>query len=303
MRNGVFGKVLILSLLGWGMELDAQNPEVYSLWPNGAKESNGIQAEEKTDQEGRITNNSVAELFVYRPAEGKNTGMSVIICPGGGYSVLAKRHEGDWFALWLAERGVTGVVLKYRMPNRRSAIPLADAQRAVRLVRSRSEEWKIKPDQIGIAGFSAGGHLASTAGTHFDMGSATAKDRLDRISSRPDFMILFYPVISFASNMVHQGSRNELLGKSPAQEQIEYYSNERHVTAKTPPAFIVHCDDDGVVSSLNSVVFYQQLKNKKVPSVLYIFDTGGHGWGMRDTFKYYKQWTGLLEEWLGLRRD
>lgn len=298
MKNSVLVLTLVCLFFGLEMNLLAQNPEVYPLWPNGAKESNGITAVETTDPDGRVANISVAELSVYHPAEEKSTGMAVIICPGGGYGVVSRKYEGDMFASWLIERGITAVVLKYRLPNHHSSVPLADAQRAIRLVRSRAEEWGIKSEEIGIAGFSAGGHLASTAGTHFDKGSATAKDRLERFSSRPDFMVLFYPVISFSGALVHQGSRNALLGKKPTAEQIDFYSNELQVTAQTPPAFIVHCDDDPVVSSLNSVVFYQKLRSKNVPAVLFVFDKGGHGWGLRDNFEYYQQWTGLLEKWL-----
>lgn len=292
-------KLLLVTLVVFGNEsVGAQEPEKYPLWPNGARESNGMKAAESVNEKGSVANNSTAELFVYRPQPAENTGMTLIICPGGGYSHLAMQHEGELFARWLTKRGITAVVLKYRMPNQHNKIPLADAQRTMRWVRSRAEEWKVKTDKIGIAGFSAGGHLASTLATHFDLGKPDASDRLESFSSRPDFALLFYPVISMKNGLTHGGSRNGLLGKKPSAELIAKYSNELQVTAQTPPAFLIHSDDDTVVPPMNSVVFYQALKANKVPAVLYILPEGGHGWGLRDSFEYYPEWTALLEKWL-----
>ena len=198
----------------------------------------------------------------------------VLICPGGGYTYLAMGYEGEEFAQWLVKQGITGIVLKYRMPNQHDRIPMTDALRAMKWIRSRSEEWGIDPAKVGTT------------------------DRLEQYSSRPDFQILFYPVISMTAGLTHRGSREALLGKNPSAEAIAQYSNEQHVTAKTPPALLFHSDDDTVVPSMNSVVFYQALKKNKVPAVLYIFDKGGHGWGMRNNFEYHNQWTNLLANWL-----
>lgn len=291
--------IVLVCLLANSFFADGQSVGEYALWPDRAPEDNGITASETTDPEGRVTNVSVARLYVYAPEKEKNTGLAVIICPGGGYSLLAMKHEGEWFARWLADRGITGIVLKYRLPNHHPQVPLSDASRAIRWVRGKADLWGIRPDRIGIAGFSAGGHLASTAGTHFDAGDPSAADPTDRLSSRPDFMLLFYPVISLSpQGNPHIGSRNALLGSARTPAQLDYFSNEKQVTGQTPPAFIVHCDDDPAVSSLNSVRFYMALKQNKVPAVLYVFDRGGHGWGLGEEFSYYGQWTALLEKWL-----
>lgn len=291
--------IVLVCLLANSFFADGQSVGEYALWSDRAPEDNGITASETTDPEGRVTNVSVARLYVYAPEKEKNTGLAVIICPGGGYSLLAMKHEGEWFARWLADRGITGIVLKYRLPNHHPQVPLSDASRAIRWVRGKADSWGIRPDRIGIAGFSAGGHLASTAGTHFDAGDPSAADPTDRLSSRPDFMLLFYPVISLSpQGNPHIGSRNALLGSARTPAQLDYFSNEKQVTGQTPPAFIVHCDDDPAVSSLNSVRFYMALKQNKVPAVLYVFDRGGHGWGLREEFSYYGQWTALLEKWL-----
>lgn len=298
MKMGLLKWMLSTWIVLAGLNAGAQEPEVFSLWPQGAKETNGLKGGVGVVAGSYVTNNSVAELYVYSPESGQNTGRAIVICPGGGYVNLDIPNEGELFARWLNQRGITAVILKYRMPNGHDRIPLTDAQRAVRWVRSRAEELAIHPAQIGIAGFSAGGHLASTLATHFDSGKANASDRLERFSSRPDFVLLFYPVISMKSGLTHNGSRNALLGTNPVPELIQKYSNEDQVTAKTPPTFLIHSDDDAAVSPLNSVVFYQALKRNHVPAVLYVIPRGGHGWGLKDSFEYYSMWTGLLENWL-----
>ncbi|MEG1737407.1 MAG: alpha/beta hydrolase [Odoribacter sp.] len=296
MKRNLFKSLILCVLLGYGMNIRAQ--EKFPLWPQGPKESNRLKDSVTMNDEGCLRNNSEAELFVYHPAEGNNTGMSVLICPGGGYTQLSMKQEGELFARWLTERGITAFVLQYRMPNGHSKIPLTDAARALRWVRSRTEEWDLKPNKIGIAGFSAGGHLASTLATHFNGGDSRDTDRLERLSCRPDFVLLFYPVISMTNGLTHSGSKKALLGKNPSAQLIHLYSNERHITAHTPPTFIIHCDDDATVSSLNSIAYYQALKQHKVPAVLYIFPQGGHGWGLWNHFEYYPQWTNLLAKWL-----
>ena len=225
-------------------------------------------------------------LRVFLPAPELATGRAVVACPGGGYSHLAFEHEGCDWAPYFNKQGIALIVLKYRMPNCDRTLPISDAEAAMKLVRDSADVWNLNPNDIGIMGSSAGGHLASTIATH-------AKPEL-----RPNFQILFYPVISMTAGLTHRGSREALLGKNPSAEAIAQYSNEQHVTAKTPPALLFHSDDDTVVPSMNSVVFYQALKKNKVPAVLYIFDKGGHGWGMRNNFEYHNQWTNLLANWL-----
>ena len=213
-------------------------------------------------------------ITVHRP--GNQNGMAIIICPGGGYGGLVTGAEGHGIATWLNQHGIVGIVLEYRLPKGNSAVPLLDAQRAIRLVRSKASEWGCDPKRIGIMGFSAGGHLASTAGTHFDDGDAKAADPVDRISCRPDFMILIYPVISLGEKG-HGGTRANLLGQNPSDEKLKLFSNELQVTARTPPAFLAHAKDDTVVPSENSRMFYDALKKNNVPAEYVELAQGGHG--------------------------
>lgn len=210
----------------------------------------------------------------YRPV--RPNGTAVVICPGGGYGGHAIQPEGHGIAAWLNRHGITGVVLEYRLPKGRSAVPLLDAQRAIRTVRSRATDWNIRPDRIGIIGFSAGGHLAATAATHFDAGNPTAADKVDQSGSRPDFAILIYPVITMGE-ATHQGSRRNLLGEQPTPEQIEAFSNEKQVTATTPPMFLAHALDDKVVVPANSQRLYDALQAQKIPSRYLELASGGHG--------------------------
>lgn len=250
------------------------------------------------DNVTRISKVSVPTLTVYKPAN--PNGMSVIICPGGGYSILAFDKEGTRVAEEMNKWGITAFVLKYRLPDDttnidRSIAPLMDAQQAIRLVRSKATEWGLKKDKIGIMGFSAGGHLASTAATHFATNAdATNKDT---ISVRPDFAILIYPVISFDSTITHKGSRNNLVGAKAATEKINHFSNELQVNAKTPPSFLVHAADDGAVPVENSIRYYQACIQYKVPAEMHLYPKGGHGFGM-----YNKTtsdlWMERLKNWL-----
>ena len=216
------------------------------------------------------------QMTVFHPAPDRATGAAVVICVGGGYMRLVLPHEGPRVAQWLASHGVLAVVAEYRMPQGRPEVPLADAQRALRLVRSRAREWKVDPACVGIMGFSAGGHLASTAGTHFDDGDLQAADPLDRISSRPDFMLLIYPVISMG-DLTHAISKKNLLGANPTPAQVERYSNEQQVTARTPPAFLAHAADDKGVPAEHSRMFFASLRAKGVPAEYLELPNGGHG--------------------------
>lgn len=292
----------------------AQNPVEIALWPEGVPESNGLTGPEVVNPNGHISNVSTPSMTIYPADPAKNTGAAIVICPGGGYGILAAIHEGKQFGEWLSENGITGVVLKYRMPNKHSNIPLKDAQQALRIVRSRATEWKINPAKVGISGFSAGGHLASTAGTHFDLGkpmsaleqTPPAKGKkiapkptpVSSYSCRPDFMILFYPVISLQEGITHRGSRNNLIGIDYNKDTLNYYSNELQVTKDTPPTLLFLSDNDKGVIPKNSTSFYDALKTNNIPAAMYIFPEGGHGWGYGVNYRYHQIWKTLYIDWL-----
>lgn len=263
--------------------MDAQT--VVKLWDTTPPTSNGL-SETELNENGRISNVSTPELTIYLPDSTVNRGIAVIICPGGGYTRLAIDHEGHEFAKWLQTQGIAGIVLKYRMPNKVKQVPLEDFHQAITYVRSKASEWKIFDDKIGVAGFSAGGHLASTASTHFSSKGL-----------RPDFSILFYPVITMG-DFTHEGSRNNLLGETPSAADIMYYSNEKQINEFTPPAILLLSDDDTAVVPKNSIVYYSALKENKIPATMYIFPSGGHGWGMRNNFEYHNEMLSLLSMWL-----
>jgi acetyl esterase/lipase len=242
---------------------------------------------------------SIPSLTIFLAPKEKATGAAVIICPGGGYSNLAMGYEGTEVAQRFNESGISAFVLKYRIPNDGTMMskeigPLQDAQRALLLVRSRAAEWGIDSKRVGIMGFSAGGHLAATAGTHFQKNYI---DNPAKISLRPDFMLLIYPVISFKTPIAHMGSAHNLLGSNPSQEQIKEFSNEMQVTDLTPPAFLVPAKDDNVVPYANSLVFAEALKNHHIPAKIFLYEQGGHGFGM--TNKTSKQrWMDVCIEWI-----
>lgn len=225
-------------------------------------------------------------IYIYSPEEVKNTGAAVIICPGGGYAMEAVIHEGFQVAEWLASEGVTGIVLKYRLPNGVKEVPLNDVERAFELVHQKADSLHINSDRIGIAGFSAGGHLAAIGGTKL------------KGEYRPDFMLLFYPVISLDKSLTHNGSRVNLLGKGYTDEDIVSFSANKQVNSETPPTLLLLSDDDKVVNPINSICFYEELKKNNVKSAMYIFPTGGHGWGYQQDFAYHETWKTLLIDWL-----
>lgn len=247
---------------------------------------------------GIISNISEAKIYVYLPPAAINTGVAVLICPGGGYGVVCSDYEGSWFAEWLNKQGIAGIVLKYRLPNKKPMIPLVDAITAMETVRLNAKKWNINPNKIGIAGFSAGGHLASTLSTHFRTERPDAENPLDKVSSRPDFQLLLYPVISMHDEITHKGSRDNLLGENPESILVDFFSNEGQVSQSTPPAFIALADDDALVSPQNSIVYYTALKNYKIPAELHIFNQGGHGFGMQKAPLPVSQWPQLFVEWL-----
>ncbi len=271
---------------------------ILKVWPAGAPDSNGMTLPEEQFDGVRVRNVSEAEIYVFLPRQENNSGVALVICPGGGYAMEAMDHEGYDLARWLAERGVAGIVLKYRLPYGHSAIPSGDVRQALRLVRHHATEWGIDPARVGLAGSSAGGHLAATVGTRFDRGNTAAADPVGRLSCRPDFMLLLYPVITMNEEFTHQGSRHNLLGEHPGPELIRQFSNELHVTGDTPPTFLVLADDDKGVLPRNAVEFYSALKQNGVAGEMHIFARGGHGFGMKKKNLPVDQWPELFLTWL-----
>ena len=239
-------------------------------------------------------------LTIYVPRDPLPT--AVIVCPGGGYGALADNHEGRQVANWLNSMGVAAFVLKYRLgPRYHHPVELGDAQRAIRMVRAQAKEFGVAPDRIGIMGFSAGGHLTSSAGTHFDAGKADAPDPIDRVSSRPDFLILGYPVISFTTPYTHKGSLKNLLGDNPDPTLVESLSSELQVTDQTPPTFLFHTNEDSGVPAENSVLFYLALRKHNVPAEMHIFEKGPHGVGLALRDPALSVWPTLLANWFRTR--
>lgn len=295
MKNKLFTTVFMLNvLLASAQDMPLYEGDV----PNNKA---NIENLEKISFSGgifRISDVSKPILTRFSPA--KPNGMSVIICPGGGYSILAASHEGVDVAKAFNEIGVTAFVLKYRIPNDRTNVdrslaPLQDAQQAIRLLRKNAEKWGLKADKIGIMGFSAGGHLAATATTHFTMKADPSVT--DTISTRPDFSILIYPVVSFIEEITHKGSRNNLIGDKPTAEKTQLFSNELQVTTQTPPTFLVHASDDGAVPVENSLRFYQACIKNKVPVEMHLYPKGGHGFGMNNRTTEDK-WFDRLANWV-----
>jgi acetyl esterase/lipase len=261
-------------------------PEEIRLWDGPAPGALGTAPED------------TPTLTIYR-AHRNNTGTGVVVAPGGGYGNLAMDHEGRQVATYLNAMGVNAFVLKYRLgPRYRHPVPLGDAQRAIRFVRTRANELGVEPTRVGMMGFSAGGHLSATAGTHFDAGRPDADDPVDRASSRPDFLILGYPVISFDGGITHRGSLRNLLGDAPDPKLVEELSNERRVTSETPPTFLFHTDEDKGVVPENSVRFYLALREAKVPAELHVFRSGPHGVGLALNDPALSLWPTLLTNWL-----
>lgn len=289
--------IAAIVLLASGLAVNAQDLTL-KVWPNGAPNDNGMKLPEEKYDGVRVRNVSEAEIYVYLPEKSKNSGAAIVICPGGGYMIEAMDHEGYQMAEWLKENGVAGIVLKYRLPYGNHEIPSGDARQALRIVRSKAQEWGIDPEKIGIAGSSAGGHLASTVGTVFDKGNPASSNALEKLSSRPDFMLLLYPVITFNEAFGHMGSRKNLIGEGNDWKMAAKYSNELQVTAETPPTFMILSDDDKAVPSRNAVEFYLALKKYDIPAEMHIFRDGGHGFGMSKKNLPVDQWPGLFLDWM-----
>ncbi len=247
-----------------------------------------------------MKNISNPTIDIYPALHGTATGTAILICPGGGYSVLAIKHEGSQIAEWLSKLGITGIVLKYRLPDstimtNKTIGPLQDAQRAMRIIRSHAREWNINPNKIGILGFSAGGHLASTLSTHYN---DKVYESTDTTNAKPDFSILIYPVITMDSTITHMGSRINLLGKHPSSELVKKYSNELQVNKDTPPAFLVCSMDDNTVPIQNSIDYALALNKNKISCELHIYEKGGHGYGMGRSTGTESTWPEACKKWL-----
>ena len=274
------------SAVGQDQSGSAASPQTTPLW------ADGVPGDPPADS------GPVPTLTLYRPASGKATGAAVVVCPGGGYQGLAD-HEGKPIAEWFSGMGITAVVLRYRLgPKNHHPAMLQDAARAIRTTRANAKSWGIDPGRVAIIGFSAGGHLASTAGTHFDAGDPAATDPIERESSRPDRLLLIYPVISMREGITHLGSRRNLLGTEPDPALVDSLSNETQVTSATPPTFLVHTDSDDVVPAENSLLLALAFRKAKVPVELHLFEKGRHGLGLGPDGMPYSEWKQLAERWL-----
>jgi len=289
----------LILFLAISMQTAAQN--IIPLYPGAVPNSKPyVMKEIRMEANGLLVGfRKISEptLAVYLPDEKIATGQAVIICPGGGYEMESYRLEGTVIAEAFLRKGIAAFILKYRLPSDsimidKSIGPLQDAQQAIKTVRMRSGEWKINPAKIGIMGFSAGGSLASTAGTHFEKSYIPNEEK---VNLRPDFMILIYPVISMTDELTHRGSRNALLGKTPTKELIDLFSNEKHVSANTPPTWLTHTGDDNVVTVENSIHFYQELVRNKVPAEMHLYPKGNHGFVL---FQPTDEWMQPLFNWM-----
>ncbi len=294
---------LFVFLLTIGM-VSAQDT-IIPLWPKD-KIPNRIESDEKEvhslDGILRISKVQEPTIEVYLPAKANATGQAMLIFPGGGYGILAYDWEGTDIAKFLNGKGIAGIVVKYRLPSDKSQenkrfVPLIDAQRALRMVRSMADTFNIEPNKIGILGFSAGGHLASTLGTHYEEKVYEPLDDIDTQSARPDFMALGYPVISFGPD-THSGSKKNLIGENPAADLADYFSNEKQVTSNTPPTFLFHSADDGGVDVKNSILFFEALKEANVPATMHIYPKGGHGFSLARNDHHLRGWTERMFEWI-----
>lgn len=272
-------------------QIPIQDGQVIPLWSGGAPGALG------TDD------SDVPAITVYLPRTVAPNTPAVIVCPGGSYRALASNHEGRQVASYLNSLGVAAFVLRYRLgPRYHHPIEIGDAQRAIRLVRSHQADWRIDASRVGIMGFSAGGHLAMTASTRFDAGNAGAADPIDRVSSRPDFSILGYPVISMTEEWTHKGSRTNLLGDNPDPELAKALSGERAVTRETPATFLFQTNEDATVPAENAVYYYLALRKAGVPAELHVFEKGAHGVGLANDDAALSEWSKLLANWLRVRK-
>jgi acetyl esterase/lipase len=287
----------ILALIA-APSLRAGDPAVVDLWPEGVPGLKAGAGPEAEIADGRVANIHHPSLTVFAPAAGRANGTAVIICPGGSYVRLAFEPEGIVPARWFAARGVEAFVLKYRLKEYGHPAPLRDILRAVRLLRFQAKQLGIRPDRIGVLGFSAGGHLAASAATLFNAPEGRTGAALDAISARPDFVMLVYPVITMEPPYAHQASRIALLGLAPASDLLSHLSLERQVIPDTPPTFIVQSEEDHTVPMENSIMFYEALKHAGVPAELHLYAVGKHGFGMKSGLGPTSDWPDRLEDWM-----
>jgi acetyl esterase/lipase len=298
----ILSSLILLMFVASG--LNAQN-SILKVWPGGIPGAvkSDTYTEKVTEAEGlptRFEKVTDPTVYVFLPPAEKATGKAVLICPGGGYGVLAFSHEGFAIAKWLNENGIAGIILKYRLPSDlimkdKSVGPLMDVQEAMRIIRRNAAEWKINPRKVGVIGFSAGGHLASTLSTHY---AENVYESADTTSARPDFSLLLYPVISFDASFTHIGSRKNLIGENPSDEAVKKFSNELQINAKTPPTFLVHSSDDKTVPVKNSIVYYEALVKNNIQAEMHIFQKGGHGYGLAVGRGTESAWPALCIKWI-----
>jgi acetyl esterase/lipase len=272
--------------------------KVIDLWTVEPPTDNELSGPEVDEGNNRVSNISVAKMYIYTPDEEINTGAAVILLPGGGYRREAMSHEGYEVGEWLKSKGITGIILKYRLPNGHHQVPLEDANRAVRYTRFNAEKWGINPNKIGIGGASAGGHLASMAGTRFDAGNKNSDDPVETFSSRPDFVLMLYPFIFIEEGKLRPTMKERLFGGEDNWEIVKNYSSERNVTSDTPPCMLIHADNDEAVPPLHSIKFYSALKNHNIPAEMHIFTDGGHGFGITKQNLPSDNWPNLFYDWL-----
>jgi acetyl esterase/lipase len=289
------GVIVMLSCFGYSVSLGQEKSQTVQrvdlLWPDGAPDAKGDSTGDKPT------------LTIFLPDKDKAVGSAVLICPGGGYQYVTMDYEGCDVAQWLNSLGIAGVVLNYRHNGvgYHHPAPLQDAQRAIRTIRYNAKTWAVDENRIGILGFSAGGHLASTAGTHFDENTYPPRDAIDKLSQRPDFMILIYPVITMTAPYCHVGSRTNLLGETLDEKLTEHMSSEKQVTPQTPPTFLVHGSDDTAVPVENSVLFYLALQKAGVPAELHIYEHGQHGFALSRGKGLVLTWPQRCADWLKSR--
>jgi len=298
-------KTLLLLLFTFLPIVVISQPLVLPLWDGTPPLQTEMDLEEEHTRNGilRISNVQIPTLEVYLPEEEIATGQAVIIFPGGGYTILAYEWEGTEFATWLQSKGIAGIVVKYRLPLSESLtdpkeVPLLDAQRAVRLARNNADDWGLDPGRIGVMGFSAGGHLASTISTQYGHQADRQTDEVDGLSARPDFSVLIYPVISFRDAGAHSGSRRNLLSENAPEALIDRFSSELNVNEETPPAFLIHSQNDETVPVENSFLYFNALNKHGVPASLHVYPTGGHGFAFGTDRGTVEGWTNVLLDWL-----
>ncbi len=291
-------------LLVAGIQMNAQELTL-PLWTDGVPNTKASSKSEVRDTSRSLHIRYVTNptITVYLPEPTDEPVKAVIVCPGGGYSNLSYQKEGIDVAKMFQKQGIAAIILKYRLPDadmqqNKSIAPLQDAQRALRVVRAHAGEWNLNSQHIGIMGFSAGGHFASTLGTHFNLNVYAPADEADQLSARPDFMVLVYPVISMENGVTHRGSRENLLGKEPTDSLVQLFTNYLQVTPQTPPTFLVHSGDDRAVPVQNSLKFYEALLENKVPAEMHVFPSGGHGYGLAKGRKHLEQWPEILVDWV-----